>query len=55
MIGYILAVLGLAALCGGWILMQMWTGKLDPEQGEYKGGCAACNAADCDNRKSKDQ
>lgn len=48
MLDYLLAITGLAAACGGWILFQRWLNKLDPEHdsietGSRCGGCGGCS------------
>jgi hypothetical protein len=40
---YILAVLGLSALCGAWVVVQRWIAKHDPGQPGVEGKCASCH------------
>jgi len=48
MITYLLVLIGLALLCGGWALFQLWLEKQDPEKaGGYRPGCSACTRRDC--------
>ena len=41
MLGHVLAVLGLALLCGAWVLVQRWVSRHDPGAPtvENGGGC----------------
>jgi len=48
MLEYLIAILGLGALCAGWVIFQRWLGKLDPDPDEDApkskcGGCSGCN------------
>lgn len=36
-IEHLVAVLALALLCGGWVLVQAWVARLDPEQPGVEG------------------
>ena len=50
MIKYLIAILGLAALCGVWVMFQNWLGRLDPEPDDEPprprcGGCSGCDAS----------
>ena len=48
MLTYLLVLIGLALLCGGWALFQLWLGKRDPDKaGGYQPGCGACSQRDC--------
>ena len=48
MLTYLLVLIGLALLCGGWALFQLWLEKQDPDKAEgYKPGCGACARRDC--------
>ena len=48
MLTYLLVLIGLALLCGGWALLQLWLGKRDPDKaGGYQPGCGACSQRDC--------
>jgi len=38
---HLLALAGLAALCGGWVAFQIWLKKVYPVK-EYRPGCGAC-------------
>jgi hypothetical protein len=50
----LLAVLGLAALCGGWVLVQRFAATADPDQPGVEGSrCASCRGTcgdRCDER-----
>jgi len=41
MLGYLLAVLGLAVLCGAWVVVQRWVARRDPGAPtvESRSGC----------------
>ena len=39
----LLAVLALAALAGGWVLLQRWIARLDPELPGIKRSCSGCS------------
>jgi len=50
---HLVAILGLGLLCAGWVLVQRWISKRDPETGGRvelgsKGGCGFCGAAEKD-------
>jgi len=45
---HLLALLGLSALCGGWVLFQGWLAKKDKTYRGYKAGCGACSDSGCD-------
>jgi hypothetical protein len=51
MIGHLVAVVALGALCGAWVALQRWVGRLDPEAPgvEGTGGCGGLRAqcGDC--------
>ncbi len=41
---YLIAAIGLGALCGSWVLLQRWIARMDPEIGERppcSGGCSS--------------
>ena len=42
MLGYLLAIAGLAALCAAWVLFQLWLQRVDPEYRGMKAGCGGC-------------
>ena len=46
------AVLGLGALCGAWILVQQWAERQSPGRGHRTSGCGSC-AQDCDAREEE--
>ena len=48
MLTHLFAILGLVALCAGWVLFQEWMKRIDPEKREYRPGCGACgNKGSC--------
>ena len=48
MIGELLAVLGVAVLCGAWVLIQQAVDRYDPEQPGVEGSrCGSCTG-NCD-------
>ncbi len=47
---YLPALLGLSALCGGWVLFQRWLKKKDRTYPGYKVGCGACGDGSCESR-----
>jgi hypothetical protein len=48
MLIYALSLLGLVALCAGWMLFQLWLERQDPDkQGGYQPGCGACSRREC--------
>ena len=49
---HLLAILGLAALCAGWVLFQQWLKRMDPEKEDYRPGCGACGSSGCKSEKS---
>ena len=54
MLDYLLGILGLVALCAGWVLFQEWLKRVDPEQGSFKSGCSGCGSCSCRHEKEKD-
>lgn len=36
------AILAVAALCAGWVLLQRWIARLDPELPGIKRSCSGC-------------
>jgi len=42
MLGHLLAVLALALLCGGWVLLQSWIARHDPEAPTIESRCGGC-------------
>jgi hypothetical protein len=50
-----IAILGLGALCGGWIVVQRFVEHHNPGHGHpTRGGCGSCNI-ECDERGSNPQ
>jgi len=49
---YLWAVLGLAALCAGWVLFQRWLERVDPDgrRIEDAGGCGRRCTRGCHER-----
>jgi len=47
---HLLAILGLAALCGAWVLFQRWLARVDPERGPQATGCGGCGHR-CETRR----
>lgn len=43
MLQYVLAVLGLGALCGAWVFVQRWVSRHDPGQPGVEGKCGSCS------------
>lgn len=48
MLTYLIAILGLGALCGVWVYLQQLLGRLDTEPDDETprtscGGCSGCN------------
>ena len=43
MIDYFLAALGLAMLCAGWVLIQLWMAKSNPDKEDIALCCGACS------------
>jgi len=43
MLVHLFAVLGLGALCGGWILVQRWVERQAPGRGIRMEGCGSCS------------
>jgi len=41
--GYLLAILGLAVLCGAWVAFQLWLRKSDPEGVSLESRCGHCD------------
>ncbi|KRT54063.1 hypothetical protein Ga0074115_102165 [endosymbiont of Ridgeia piscesae] len=48
---HLLALLGLAALCGSWIIFQDWLKRQDPSYRGYKAGCGACGNGACESEQ----
>ena len=44
---HLLAVLGLGALCGTWVLVQRLVEQHDPDRARPTGGCGGCSH-ECD-------
>ena len=42
----LIAVLGLALLCGGWVLFQRWIARVDPEAPGVEGNCGRCGGGE---------
>ena len=49
---YLLPLLFISALCGGWVLFQGWLAKKDKTYRGYKAGCGACGDGGCDSDSS---
>lgn len=43
----LLAVLAAGALCGVWVLFQLWIARVDPENQGVRGSCGACSGGVC--------
>ncbi len=52
--GYLIAIAGLAALCGAWVLFQQWLARVDPEQGDCEMGRCGCGGCGRSNPKGSD-
>jgi len=44
---YLIVLLGVAALCGGWAVFQAWLSKHEPELAERANKCGNCS---CDKK-----
>jgi hypothetical protein len=44
----LLAILGLGALCGAWVLLQLWLRRVDPELAARGSCCGGCGGRRCD-------
>lgn len=53
MLSYLLAILGLAALCCVWVLFQLWIKKHAPEVRPINLCCGACPSSECDKQRSE--
>jgi hypothetical protein len=53
MLDHLFGILGLVALCAGWVLFQEWLKRVDPEKGNFKAGCAGCGSCSCESEKEK--
>lgn len=53
MLEYLFGILGLVALCAGWVLFQEWLKRVDPEKGGFKAGCGGCGSCRCGPEKEK--
>ncbi|MCP3962929.1 MAG: hypothetical protein GY719_34250 [bacterium] len=42
MLGHLIAIAGLALLCGAWVLVQRWIGRRDPQAPGVEGRCGNC-------------
>jgi hypothetical protein len=42
MLGYLLGIGGLIALCAAWVLLQLWLQRIDPGYRGLQGGCGGC-------------
>lgn len=38
---HLIAILGLALLCGAWMVFQLWLKKKDPDASLTKGACSS--------------
>ena len=52
MLRYLLPILGLAALCAGWVLFQLWLKRVDPDAPNPDTRCAGCGG--CRSRNHSD-
>ena len=50
MLQHAVAVLGLGALCGLWIVVQRWVARQDPGQPGVE-GCKSCRSVTCERRE----
>ncbi len=39
---HLLSILGLVALCSGWVLFQLWLKRQDPDLEKRCGNCGSC-------------
>ncbi len=46
MLSYLLAILGLAAMCAIWMMVQLWIANDDPNRANSGMCCGACTS-DC--------
>jgi len=51
---HLLSIIGLVALCAGWVLFQQWLKRMDPEKGDFEARCAGCGSCDCKSKKHDD-
>ena len=42
-----LAILAAGALCGVWVVFQLWIARVDPENQGVRGSCGACSGGVC--------
>ena len=47
MLTHLIAILGLAALCGAWVLFQRWLKHADPDGRHIESGCGCGGAGHC--------
>ena len=52
MLGYLLSILGLAALCGAWVLFQLWVERSAPPGDKRSLGCCGCDK-ECSNGEKR--
>lgn len=45
MIGHLLAIVGLALLCGAWVIVQRWVARHDPEAPTVERRCGCRHEA----------
>jgi len=47
---YVIAILSTGALCAGWVLVQMWVIRKNPDVPGVEGGCwgGGCGQTTCD-------
>lgn len=41
---HLFAILGLAALCAGWVLFQQWLRQVDPTADKSADSCTGCGS-----------
>jgi len=46
------AVLACAALCAGWVFVQLWVARRDPCQPGVEGSCGGCGGGECKTPKN---
>ncbi|MBK1723971.1 hypothetical protein [Thiocystis violacea] len=42
MLKHLIAILGLALLCGAWVGFQRWLKRVDPDGRHIESGCGGC-------------
>jgi len=46
--GFVIAVLGLGGLCAGWVVLQRWLARVDPDAPGVEGRCGSCHTSACE-------